>query len=83
MSKGTILYCVCLTCGARNSAENNSDFCPKGHDDWLEARNFVAPEMSFVIDRAMEVFGLDKMELLQEFKKGKSLIINQSLPEGS
>jgi len=78
MIKGkNIIYPVCLTCGVRDTADSPTSFCPKGHDDWLEYRDFNVPEMKFVIKRAVKIFNLSKDELWKVFLKGKSILINQ------
>lgn len=78
MVKDNIIFCVCLTCGARNTSSNETSFCPERHDDWLEYRDFNAPEMTFVIDRAEKIFGMKKSKLFKEFKKGKQMLINNN-----
>ncbi|HEY4065152.1 MAG TPA: putative molybdenum carrier protein [Puia sp.] len=56
-----IAACLCMRCGKRDDFK--SDFCPNGHDDWLEYED--VKERNQFFDRAVKLSGLspDKLEL--------------------
>lgn len=86
MSKKEIIYCVCLTCGVRNSKENTetskSGECINGHDDWLEFMDF---DHVLTLERACKKFGLGLSELYTKFQENGDMLdgvrVNIKIPK--
>ncbi len=58
---------ICATCGTTEQNPNDG-YCKKGHDDWLEARDFVHCKEQ--VERAINNLKMSGRKLLAKFSEG-------------
>lgn len=61
-----------MTCGMRNDGVD--DHCPKGHDNWFEARDLALKNEWFFL--MLKLTGLTPFELEKRFLSGEAIVIH-------